>query len=204
MIRAVILVVSPTRLLYEILKRPAGKLSPDMLTSFARSWPLRLITVELLLVSTLAVATAASNWRLQYPLIVIPVGWFALSRIVEIAYAYYKDAIDTLEGREKTTALTRADRIRHAVKSYGSLLLDWSILYFLLPVAAFKPEFATFIDALYFSGVTITTLGYGDIVPVFPGVRLLCVAEALLGVLVLVVALGSYLTIGTGSTAAKS
>ena len=34
---------------------------------------------------------------------------------------------------------------------------------------------------LYFSFVTITTLGYGDILPVTPAARMLCSAEAILG-----------------------
>jgi voltage-gated potassium channel Kch len=38
-------------------------------------------------------------------------------------------------------------------------------------------------DFLYFSLVTLTTVGYGDIVPVFGAVRMLAVLEAAAGVL---------------------
>lgn len=37
-------------------------------------------------------------------------------------------------------------------------------------------------DAFYFSVITITTLGYGDIVPVFPLTRIIAALQALLGV----------------------
>ena len=39
------------------------------------------------------------------------------------------------------------------------------------------------VDLLYFSLVTLTTLGYGDIVPVGEEVRMLAVLEAVAGVL---------------------
>jgi hypothetical protein len=43
---------------------------------------------------------------------------------------------------------------------------------------AFAPESVTVLDALYFSGVTFTTLGYGDISPTGSIARLLAVLEA--------------------------
>ena len=41
--------------------------------------------------------------------------------------------------------------------------------------------------AVYFSFVTITTLGYGDIIPISPIARMLSVMEALIGQLYLIV-----------------
>ena len=47
--------------------------------------------------------------------------------------------------------------------------------------AEFSREIQPF-TALYFSAVTTTTLGYGDIVPVSPGARAVTAANAVLGV----------------------
>ncbi len=58
--------------------------------------------------------------------------------------------------------------------------LDSSSIFFLHTAFGAAP---TFTDFLYFSFVTLATLGYGDIAPVHPGVRLLVVMEALLGLL---------------------
>jgi Ion channel len=50
-------------------------------------------------------------------------------------------------------------------------------------------------DALYFSAVTMATVGYGDIVPVGHAARWLCVAEIISGVLLLVVGVSASMTI---------
>jgi voltage-gated potassium channel Kch len=53
----------------------------------------------------------------------------------------------------------------------------------LLQIAATAPENErrSFLDNLYFSGATFTTLGYGDIVPIGPAGRVLAVVESMIG-----------------------
>ena len=46
-------------------------------------------------------------------------------------------------------------------------------------------------DLMYFSFVTLTTVGYGDVYPVYPTVRSLAVAEALVGQLYLAILIAS-------------
>lgn len=48
------------------------------------------------------------------------------------------------------------------------------------------------IESLYFSGVTITTLGYGDIHPIHPIPQLLTVFEVMCGFSLLVVSFAIY------------
>ena len=56
-------------------------------------------------------------------------------------------------------------------------------------------NFNGFEDAIYFSVVTMATVGYGDILPVGHLARWLCVAEILSGVLLLVVGVSASMTV---------
>ncbi len=79
-------------------------------------------------------------------------------------------------------------RIEGAVAVYLLVALRWGQLYqfleslvpgaFQLPSA---PQGDRFPPLLYYSFVTLTTLGYGDIVPVHPVARSLAMVEALVG-----------------------
>ena len=81
-----------------------------------------------------------------------------------------------------------ADRVRGAVAAYLLLGLVWTFGYIL--VDRFSPgaiqasggsTLKNNAHFAYFSFVTLTTLGYGDTVPVLPVARSLAIAEALVG-----------------------
>lgn len=59
------------------------------------------------------------------------------------------------------------------LESNIKLILLFAVIYKLLPKNSFNKELGTF-DCLYFSTVTHTTLGYGDIYPVTNMAKLLC------------------------------
>ncbi len=91
-------------------------------------------------------------------------------------------------------------RIQGAIAAYLLLGLLWGFAYSLvelrrpgsfdLPVAPAVAEVtrtgAEMSDLVYFSFVTLTTLGYGDVTPVTSGARTLAMLEALVGQLFLV------------------
>lgn len=66
---------------------------------------------------------------------------------------------------------------------YLLLIPIFGILYWLNPT--FWPEPLTFIQSIYFSVITITTLGYGDISPVTETARILSAVEALSGIVLI-------------------
>lgn len=87
-----------------------------------------------------------------------------------------------------------ADIIAGAVVAYLLMALMWSLLYGVLEAAhpgSFKfAEGVAFIRRelfTYFSLVTITTVGYGDIIPVTPVARAFSNLEAVVGQLYLVI-----------------
>jgi hypothetical protein len=80
------------------------------------------------------------------------------------------------------------DTLCGAIAVYLMIGLTWSLGYVLLEYLqpgsyqlAGGPRRATGKDLLYFSYVTLATLGYGDVVPVTDGARSLAVLEGLCG-----------------------
>jgi hypothetical protein len=99
-------------------------------------------------------------------------------------------------------------RIQGAVAGYLMLGLSWALAYELVALlapgafsggglgAAERPSF------IYFSFVTLTTVGYGDIAPVHPVARSLAVAEALTGQLYPAILLARLVSLATASGSA--
>ena len=73
---------------------------------------------------------------------------------------------------------------------YITLIFIYALGYYSIPDAVNVPDF-TFIKSLYFSTVTITTLGYGDITPKSNYAMLTVASEAILGVVIIGIFLSS-------------
>lgn len=57
---------------------------------------------------------------------------------------------------------------------------------------------------VYFSLVTITTLGYGDVIPTNPGAQFLCAAEAVVGQLYVAILIGGLVALWIGGRTTRS
>jgi hypothetical protein len=98
------------------------------------------------------------------------------------------EALLTLFGLEAFNAITKRRMALTASRS-TIIIVAW-VLFLIIPIVAdailwatlyyFSGMLATFEEALYFSTVTFTTVGYGDIVP-SPDWRLLATFEAVNG-----------------------
>jgi len=108
----------------------------------------------------------------------------------------------------------RQFRIGLLLQMYASLILGFASVFALLQTSAVEPHFSgmasmwagepatlavhltalveVFVDALYLSVVTITTVGFGDIVATSSVARLVVAAEALTGVAFMGLVLGRY------------
>ena len=144
----------------------------------------------------IALASVVGLWIYGKPTILMGLefvwGYYLLSRCNEIFYAFLKDALDKAGGQDSKSNLTKKERLVLALKSYLELVINFAILYFLMPSCFWKGEFCSILDALYFSGVTITTLGYGDIAPENLLPKLLTVYEVLCGFILLIVCFAIY------------
>ncbi|MFP3363454.1 potassium channel family protein [Pseudoalteromonas sp. SIMBA_148] len=114
------------------------------------------------------------------------------SRCNEILFAFINDALDKSENADSKSDLTFRKRIELSLLSYIELILNYSILYLLMPSNWFNKGFESVIDTIYFSGVTITTLGYGDFYPVSGFPQFLVIHEVLAGFTLIIVSFALY------------
>lgn len=83
-------------------------------------------------------------------------------------------------------------RVEFWLFSYMALIFAFALDYW-SNAADFNGPLGTFVQALYFSVVTITTLGYGESYPITDELRIACSMEAFLGVFIVGFALNSLL-----------
>ena len=121
---------------------------------------------------------------------------YLFSRAVEICKAFLEDAIEKLNGDKSISNLKYGDRLYLSLKSYLELIISFGVIYFLVPASFYKGDdgydFQSILEAIYFSGVTITTLGYGDIYPSNWLLQLITVFQVLVGFSLIVVAFAIY------------
>lgn len=115
------------------------------------------------------------------------------SRCNEILISFISDALDKSTDKPNQSTLTYRKRIELALLSYCELILNYSLIYLLMPKSWFTNNgFDSVIDSIYFSGVTITTLGYGDISPQEWLPKLIVIHQVLAGFTLIVVSFALY------------
>lgn len=138
-----------------------------------------------------AVAFAASLLRLLAPGDELPLleTAYALSNLAFLCLVTITVLGDVLRGRRVTL-----DKIFGAVCVYLLLGLTFAFVYLLLhcthhttPVEPAPLEYHALADYVYFSYTTLTTLGYGDMVPASAPARLFASLEAVTGQLYLTI-----------------
>jgi Ion channel len=126
-----------------------------------------------------------------------------VSRVAEIFYAFYYDALEKLnEFAKHRSTLSKADRVKLAAQSYAEVSVCFAIFFRAMPQSWFSnPPSGPYrfwetqpFDWLYFSWVTITTTGYGDITPKAAIARAVSMIEIAFGLMLIVFAVGTYLS----------
>lgn len=149
---------------------------------------------RMLVWSTGLLAILTSFATLALPYLDDEAGAGALARTLEVlrhatSVLFLAIVIGLLVHRATASGRITAERIVASVCAYLLLGFVWSEAYQLLAAiygnVLSTAEEPAFQEYLYFSYVTLTTLGYGDILPVHPGARALAFLEAVTGVLYL-------------------
>lgn len=157
-------------------------------------------------------------WALLLVVVVFLVPFW---RCNEILIAFLFDAFDQMGSFDKTkeplwrrvirgnsghTNLSRIQRVRLALRSYVEVVLNAGLIHFglaclrprLLPSQADSfyggANISTVGDAIYFSAITITTVGYGDITPVHWSARSFVVYQIAIGLVLLYISVVVYLS----------
>ena len=121
-----------------------------------------------------------------------------------ILFCFYMWAIWLAGKQVLFTGAVDANRIVGAICIYLLMGLIWALMYLFIAQAipgAFNGVeqlvwYDNFADVAYYSYVTLTTLGYGDISPVAPIARFLVYMEALVGVFYMAVLVASLIGVG--------
>jgi voltage-gated potassium channel Kch len=181
-------VLSPTRMIFDVWKKNAKNQG-----EFHRSWSRFFIFSELALSAFLIFLTAYWPSLLDSLVIAHVFIFLAWSRINELIYAFYQDAISHLKSEQQASDLKFYERLQMALKSYIGLITYFAIFYYFIRLdSSFEPKFNNFFESMYFSVITITTLGYGDFLPKHWLMKVFSMYEVLTGLLMVVVVIGAY------------
>ena len=125
-------------------------------------------------------------------------GIYAFGRINELVFAFYSDALDRLEGKEPRIELEKSERIMLLGIGYIETIVQFGLVHLAAQALslhkAYSRPLRDAFDATYFSAMTITTTGFGDFAPGSLLPRLVTMYEAVIGIVFLALALGSYLS----------
>lgn len=172
--------ISPTRVLFQVLRRVS-----------IQRWTILFLAVNTAFLFLLP--QVQRRWSFWQGLVAL-VWLLPFSRIVEIGYAFYNDAFDQLRQVPLRTKLSRVQRFKLLGCSYIEVAVCYASLYLSLPWCRFNTPLPSGFAALYFSWITITTTGYGDILPQSTLARVLSMTEIGAGLILLVFAVGTYFT----------
>ncbi len=190
--------LSPTYFYADYRKNKVEKASGKTArTKLIKKYNKRYLLASMILAFGLGTTYQWNEYPEEYPviysLVIGSIIWlFPFSRSNEIFYAFIKDALDKVSHKESHSELKFSDRIRLALNSYLELVVNFGIIFYLLPCEWFNTQLESMIDALYFSGVTITTLGYGDYSSVHFVPQFLVVYEVFCGFILLIVSFAIY------------
>ncbi|WP_162525046.1 potassium channel family protein [Marinobacter sp. BW6] len=188
-------VVSPTYFYADYRK---SKVSKEERTELIKKYNRRYLVASWFLAAMLGLTWQwneypSDGWLIPYGVMVAVLVWlFPFSRSNEIFLAFLEDAYDKVSHKDPSSNLLFSERIRLALHSYIELLANFAIIYYLIPKEWFSEPLEGIWDALYYSGVTITTLGYGDIHPAHWIPKGLVVYEVFCGFILLIVSFAIY------------
>jgi hypothetical protein len=204
--------VTPTSMLYKLITRVAR--GTDRYT-VAEWFDFAFLVLAIL---TFAARCVWEKIGVLNPAVFTYLAAVQISRCIEIPSAFLADALDTLRKPSNTKAVPRYRRIELAITVYFELILNYALLYALMPgdywSAGRCPSLKDLaeigvlnsnhslsaVSALYYSAATMSTLGFGDIVPLRNLPRVSSIVQVLSSVILVVMSIAIYAGTGVGQS----
>jgi len=157
-------------------------------------WYIFIVLVYLYLWKFHGFPETADNWR---AILLGYVMFFTGSIICAVLLKLMRFSFETLQ-KDFRRFFGIFRRLASVLIFHIAVNITFACLYQIISILdenAFNTSPNNFLDALYFSTVTITTLGYGDILPNAGYVKILVILETMLGIILLGAVLSSALSI---------
>lgn len=192
--------LSPTLFISHLYKESAS--TPKERGLRVRKLNIIYFTTACILFVSIVVLYVTSCLNSISPFILIIYPLWAISRVNEVFMAFIKDVFDKLNPRKRRkNGLEYYERIALALRSFSELIIQYALLYFLfdtyfnqygLQYRLFNQPLQDPLTALYFSLITIVSIGYGEYYPIHPIGKLLVMYEIINGLLLLAVSFTVY------------
>jgi voltage-gated potassium channel len=194
--------LSPTLILIGLLKGRCHEVTSEATLIRAWNWTFLGLSLGLCVVLYAVPATEQLRGARASIRLFLPINLFLwllpFSRSNEIAYAFAKDAFRELRDPSPRLPLNAEQRIKLAARSYLELISNFALIHYtlshVLPFCLYSRDFRDVAEAFYFSAITMTTVGYGDISPKHVVSQLLSIYEVLVGFGLVVLAVGVYIS----------
>lgn len=161
-----------------------------------------------LLASTLSIMDATPQWRqLERTVDIALIAPVTLACIVGVLDFVFRAERPTVDGVFAMVVVYLLIAMVFAELFYVLVVWNQEAFHFLQPVAEMQPRELR-AELIYYSLVTISTVGYGDILPVSPSARTLATIEAVVGQFYVAVVVATFVAMYTthhfANRAAKS
>lgn len=185
------------------------------LSLLERSFMILLVSIRSFSLSHLTDFTRKYKTRSQLSELYV-IFWFLILCIIFYYYSIFNSIIFTIlvcyriiQGVNYRLCILFVDRYKKnwglrslnrslilLIINYFEIVIGFSYLFLITKSIGYCPTqiITSRLDAFYFSIVTITTLGFGDISPINRIGRFLALSETILGILLIVLVIGSFLT----------
>lgn len=161
------------------------------------------------IMSLIALPVLLAKWLNQIRPDLVPAWWFLAGGLGFCAVVIWRLLRFVLHSpkvsNEVLCASIAAYLLVGLVWSFGYIMLaEGNAQAFLFTTSGVRPETMNSHNAYYFSFVTLSTVGYGDIVPVSSGARMLSMSEAVTGMLYVAIFIARLVALQTAALTQSS
>ncbi len=125
----------------------------------------------------------------------------AMTLAVVVGNSALYELLSTLEQKDGILHILRIPRhkvnVRGFIETGLILILSFAAIYYIISLAnpnSFSRQL-TILDSIYFSVITIATVGYGDIIPFTGYAKIITIVQVLLGLLYILFVVGVFLSV---------